>query len=178
MPRKPEIGVSAEPWAGCRSRELSFGYGPWSSMKPHHLQGWLCQDKPWLAGTAGTLTEQGEHIVLEPGRPTACQATAGLEPRLCSLHCRGRVFMHIHPSPWSPALNLHFGPYLGVNSIIVSRNARQCFVLIETYSESNAHCSPWLNNNSCFQAVCWLIRQVSFVPPRKTKSVSKTIKNG
>lgn len=75
-------GVSATLWAGPRNRGLSSGCGTWSSMKPHYLQGWLCQGKLWLAGTVGTHAKGWEHIALEPRTPAACQATAGLGPRL------------------------------------------------------------------------------------------------
>lgn len=119
-----------------------------------------------------------EHIVLQPGRPTACQASAGWSPGLQS-RCSGRVAMPSHltlESCTSPAL----WAFLGVNRIIVSRNARRCLVLIDIYSEVRAHCSFWLKAkaNSCALVVCRFIRQVRLVPPRKTKPVSKMIKNG
>lgn len=64
-----------------RQQGLSFGCGPWSSTKLHHPRGCLCQGKLWLARNAGHATGW-KHIVLEPRRLAACQATAGPGPRL------------------------------------------------------------------------------------------------
>lgn len=137
-----------------------------------------CQGRPWHAGTVGTRTKGKSTLFCSPGDPLPAKPLlAGVQA--CSpivqggLPCLATLTLE---SCTSPAL----WAFLGVNRIIVSRNARRCLVLIDIYSEVRAHCSFWLKAkaNSCALVVCRFIRQVRLVPPRKTKPVSKMIKNG
>ena len=66
-----------------------------------------------------------------------------LQARVQALHSLSREGCHASPpSHWHPAPSALWA-CLHVNRTIVSRNAKQCFVLVETYSVVCAHCSSW-----------------------------------
>lgn len=119
-----------------------------------------------LAGTQCRPHATGwKHIVLEPRRLAACQATAGPGPRLWAPIVEGGFSCIPTPHPKV----LHLICTLGLTWCKRNHCEQKCqyFVLIETYSETNAHCSLWLSIKSCFQSVCWLIRQVPLVHKEK-----------
>jgi hypothetical protein len=116
-----------------------------------------------------------EHIVLLPGRLAACQGAAGLAPRFCSPIVEGGFLCLSTPHP----VALHFTHTLSLTWCKYNHCEQKCqAVFCVNRNLISKQCPSFLLAKFSFVlAVCWLIRQVLFLPPRKTKFVSKMLKN-
>lgn len=169
MPKNPRR--SAECLVGLLEQKLSIWVLHTTLHRAPSPARWLCQGRPWMQALWAPAPRVKAHC--STAWETYCL------PSHCWLESRPAVQLFREGCHAYPPLTLEsctsaaLWALLGVNRIIVSRNARQCFVLIDIYSEAHAHCSFWLKANSCIRVVCWLIRQVYLVLPRWTKAVSK-----
>lgn len=147
------LGRTAEHLVGCKSKSLAFGCRTQPpTAEPHHLQGDCAKAGP------------GTQALWAPAPRVKAHCSAAWEsyclPSQCWLESRPAVQLfregcHAYPPPTlDSCTSAALWALLGVNRIIVSRNARQCFVLVDIYSEVHAHCSFWLKANSCVRVVC------------------------